>query len=659
MLSRSVTALVVATLGGVAWAQTSTASAGTARPSTAPPACVGGSLEGHAMLHASRSGTTLLSLCDGHPLASATRGAGSPLSLASGDFDQDGVPDLVSGFGSGKGGSVSVYRGNVNALWPYGAALRVGPPPAFLANPRTFALPEAPDFLVAGDFDADGHWDLLAAERGSDAMYLLRGDGKGGFRPAERIGVAGKITQVIAGEINRPDGLTDVIVAVDSGNGSKALIYESPRGAMRGEPEVISLPQSATGLALGRFDGEALHDLVIAAGPHLITVHARDRRLSTAEAATVRPARVTMQAVGFTVRSLVSGDFTGTGPSIAALDDAGVVHLLDHAIAPDSMLAKAARSVPSMAQAGSRPGDLVSGGGMSPVTAAQMAAVRQNLAGGTASEWTERDKVALPGGFSQGVPLLVAGRVSGAREDDLLVPDSGSRQLHVLSRMQERAATTARPAAMHSIEGIQPYVAKPMRVLSSLAAESGPVAVLPMRLGRAGLQGLVTLHAGDTAPTVTPQDTPPANIFTVTNTQDIGATRRPSPIPQGPAGSLRAAINASQAATGLSEIVFNIPTTDPGYNATTGTFIIKPYSEAPPGAYNSFALPPINNTVIIDGYTQPGARPEHTGSRQQCKDPHPDRRLAGDHPRCRRAGAVLTIQGRFSAEWTSPTGPTT
>ncbi len=54
-------------------------------------------------------------------------GQARPLAIASADFDGDGVPDLVSGFGAGNGGSVTVHRGNVNALWPYGVANRSNP----------------------------------------------------------------------------------------------------------------------------------------------------------------------------------------------------------------------------------------------------------------------------------------------------------------------------------------------------------------------------------------------------------------------------------------------------------------------------------------------------------------------------------------------------
>ncbi len=93
----------------------------------------------------------------------ATRYAGAvtlanarALSTAAADFDEDGMPDLVAGFETRTGaGAVAIHRGNMDALWPYGA-LRGIDPPAFHRDVRVFALPEPPDFLAAGDFDADG-----------------------------------------------------------------------------------------------------------------------------------------------------------------------------------------------------------------------------------------------------------------------------------------------------------------------------------------------------------------------------------------------------------------------------------------------------------------------------------------------------------------------
>src|SRR4030095_4677060 len=41
-----------------------------------------------------------------------------PLSLASGEFDEDGVPDLVCGYKSTTGGVVTLQRGNVDSIYP-------------------------------------------------------------------------------------------------------------------------------------------------------------------------------------------------------------------------------------------------------------------------------------------------------------------------------------------------------------------------------------------------------------------------------------------------------------------------------------------------------------------------------------------------------------
>jgi hypothetical protein len=73
-----------------------------------------------------------------------------------------------------------------------------------------------------------------------------------------------------------------------------------------------------------------------------------------------------------------------------------------------------------------------------------------------------------------------------------------------------------------------------------------------------------------------------AATFTVTNTSDSGA------------GSLRTAITSANAAAG-NIVAFNIPTTDPGYNATTGVFTIQVLS----------LLPAVQNmNITIDGTTQ-------------------------------------------------------
>jgi uncharacterized repeat protein (TIGR01451 family) len=586
------------------------AAAGSAQQRRIVGGCNASDADGRSLVRVQQRGPMPLNLCEGRLLGRgrAPAASGDPLALASADLDGDGVPDLISGFASGMSGSITVHRGNVQGLWPYGAAALNGTPEPFFPNARTFSLPERPDFVVTGDFNADGRLDVLTGQRGSSALFFLRGDGRGGLLAAKRVELSGTLNALISGDINRADGLTDVIVSVNTASGPRAVVYESPKGAISAEPEIFKLPHAATALALGRFDGGPMNSLAIGAGDQLLIVHGRDRQLSRAasQRTVIAPASITQQTLPFTITAIASGDFTGTGPAIAALGSDRRVHILEGPLS-QRLLSDAALSnpnfIPSMQVAHSDGKSTPYIGTLTPGMATKLAILR-NAGHSKTSVWIERSVVELPSGFSQRVPQLLAARVTGSSQEDILAPDSSNNQVHVLAT--PRTTQTPRTLSPHAARSAT-IVRAPMQLLASLQSESAPAAVLPMRLGRHGLNGLVMLQSGQTSPVLMPQDVPPANIFTVTNTLDAAKT-------DAPVGSLRYAMNQVESASGDNgggsyEIDFNIPTSDPGYNPSTGSFLIRPISESVPGALDDFALPPINATVIIDGYTQPGASP--------------------------------------------------
>ena len=109
---------------------------------------------------------------------------GQPLALASADLDEDGVPDLICGYALDQGGRLTVYRGNVDSIYPNTPEARrrrrgAEPPRPFLGVARTVDLPVAPTFIHTGDFDADGHLDLVVADQGRHAFYVVKGNGRG------------------------------------------------------------------------------------------------------------------------------------------------------------------------------------------------------------------------------------------------------------------------------------------------------------------------------------------------------------------------------------------------------------------------------------------------------------------------------------------------
>src|SRR5262249_28948441 len=139
----------------------------------------------------------------------------------------------------------------------------------FLSPALVVGVPEAADFIGAGDFDGDSHWDVVTAKRGSRMLYLLSGDGHGGLKQARQIELPGQVTALVVGEINRSDGLDDVVVAVHGDGRARVLVYEGPEGALRAKPEMLDAPEAVTALALGQLDEGDEMDLAIAAGHEL------------------------------------------------------------------------------------------------------------------------------------------------------------------------------------------------------------------------------------------------------------------------------------------------------------------------------------------------------------------------------------------------------
>src|SRR5436190_7809060 len=163
--------------------------------------------------------------------AALAGGQAHSLSMSAEDMNGDGMPELITGYSSYGRGVVALRMGNINAIAPQTPEVfegyRAGHYPSpFLNEVTTFELPEAPDFLVTGDFNADGYPDVAVAARGGETVYLFPGDGQGNLKRLEQFSVPGQVTAMIKGEFNARDSLTDLIVAVASPEGASALVYE-------------------------------------------------------------------------------------------------------------------------------------------------------------------------------------------------------------------------------------------------------------------------------------------------------------------------------------------------------------------------------------------------------------------------------------------------
>lgn len=477
--------------------------------------------------------------------------AREPRSLAAGDFDGDGIPDLIAGFEVSGAGLIALYRGNADALYPHApdallhkseGAFSDAP---FPGSPSEFRAPLPPDFLVTGDFDGDGHTDVVAAARGTPALYLLPGDGRGALGEALPLALPGGVTALVTGEINRADGIPDIVVAVDGRDGPALLVFQTPDGALRGEPERIPLPAPAVSLALGQLDDRYPRDLAVAAGTDVLAVFGRDATDAAERAAAPETAS---RSFATPLTALVIADLAGDSrQEIAALAEDGALHVLGPA--------DEASDLPAARVSGDEP-----------------ARPHSHLQ----SWWA--GQMALDGAANttdSGAPRqLIRTRVSSLPKDDIVLVDPAGGRLRILhehhvSPLSRRRAEPRENAALAVEDTLGPV---------DLDAGGEPVAVLPMRLNADALTDLVILRRGST-PLAVAQTAPVASFLV----NSIGDKPDDDPrdgrcLTEEPdfACTLRAAIQQANATPGLVEIRFGVARIAPqdDLDVVTGPVVI-------------------------------------------------------------------------------------
>jgi hypothetical protein len=204
--------------------------------------------KGTSPSYADSSMSVLLGNGDGTFQAAVNYPAGkAPLSVAAGDFNGDGKLDLAV------------------ANEPITVSVLLGLGDGTFAAPVAYAVDPGPTSVVMGDFNNDGILDLAVA--GSAGVSVIQGyvtiflgNGDGTFKRASNYSVGPETKSLLVGDFNR-DGISDLAVLF---NGGVRVLLGNGDGRFKTAPISYLAGAYPVGLAIGDFNGDGLLDLAVA-----------------------------------------------------------------------------------------------------------------------------------------------------------------------------------------------------------------------------------------------------------------------------------------------------------------------------------------------------------------------------------------------------------
>jgi CSLREA domain-containing protein len=472
-----------------------------------------------------------LKLEPGKPLATAFHGSEQAVSAMrngtavhrsqiSVDFNFDGHPDLVSGFGNVAGGGfIVLHRGNPEAFQPEDervlADLRRGIfPPAFEKDAFLLDAPVAPDFIVAGRFAEGSTLDIVFAARGGRSLFLLSSDSRGGFYPAREIPLDGEITALVSDLFDMSKTFSGLAVALKGKETSTVAVFDGSKEIFKTRPRSFSVENKIDSLLLINPEGAVLDkNLLVLAGGEIFEI----ARIGNEKAALEKI------ALPFRAAAFAAGEFIRDRRALTELavltESGGIAYLTRGTL--DTR----------------------------PFTTAEVKAFYEKYGRGRktfqdierseelSNDWqiAEEHQLGISAFGGDRSSVLQKAYITGNETEDLLVTDAQNKQIRILFKEPNREENRSSFTGETKIQ--------------SLSAEKSPASVMPMRLNVMGQQGLVIYGEGDLEP-ATVMFAPTAT-FNVTKTADTndGACNADC--------SVREAVVAANAAAGADLI--NLP----------------------------------------------------------------------------------------------------
>jgi hypothetical protein len=282
--------------------------------------------DGHADLAVTNRNDGTLTVLEGNGKGAFTPFSGSPIPVGTspqavkiGDFNNDGIKDLV--VANGGSDDISILLGNGDGTFTQAGG-----------SPMSAGLGSFPFFIAVADFNNDGKADLAVVNGRDNTVTLLEGNGDGTFTPFASspytFSTNAGSGAIVAADFNG-DGNVDLAVAnFESGlpTGNVVVLLGDGHGnfAFASQPSVGPNPFAMVALD---YDGDGITDLAVANYNYNF-----DPTLQTGSVTILKgkgdgtfssPPALAAITVGRLPNDVVTADFNGDGHPDLAVPDSG------------------------------------------------------------------------------------------------------------------------------------------------------------------------------------------------------------------------------------------------------------------------------------------------------------------------------------------------
>lgn len=165
-------------------------------------------------------------------------------SVATGDFNADGYPDIAAA--NSDSNSVDILINNGDGTFK---------------NAVNYPLGNGPQDITVGDFNNDGVLDIALANTANNKVSIMMGDGDGTFTVSEATyAVANTPTGIVTADFNG-DGNLDLAVAC--GSEKVSILIGAGTGAFAVSETTYTVGTAAYRIATGDFNGDGYLDLAV------------------------------------------------------------------------------------------------------------------------------------------------------------------------------------------------------------------------------------------------------------------------------------------------------------------------------------------------------------------------------------------------------------